>query len=81
MALDRNHPVTVQDAQALGYCVRGLRRGWNSFPEKQINGVSFEQFIHEGVTLGWLLDVGHPYADALAQHIIEKGSSNGQQRR
>lgn len=63
--------VTVQDAQALGYCVRGMRRGWNSFPEKTINGITFDEFIHKGVSLQWLLSLDHPYATTLANRIIE----------
>jgi len=76
MDLARKHwsmPVKVQDAQALGYCVRGLRRAWNS-NGKEINGVTFEQAIHQGVTLGWLIETGNPYTLRLAEFVLEKAT-------
>lgn len=71
--------VTVQDAQALGYCVLGQRRLWRSMQgaDQQINGVTFEDFIRRGVTVEWLLSTGHPYAGTLVTYVVRR-LQNGQ---
>lgn len=66
--------VTISDAQALGYCVAGTRKLWRSMQDDagQVNGVSFESFIKNGVTVRWLLDLNQPYTDTLAYYVVRK---------
>lgn len=60
---------THADAKALGYCNAGMRR-W--FPR---NGVTFEDFRHQGVTTDWLRATGDAMAIRLADHVEQQTRS------
>lgn len=69
--------ITARDALEHQFCVRGQRRIWNASPDLT-RGVTYEQFVKEGVTVWWLLETGNPYAAALVRRVLGK-DSNGQQ--
>ena len=54
---------THEDAKALGYCNSGLRK-W--FPR---DGVSFDDFRKDGVTVDWLRATGDAMAIRLAEAV------------
>ena len=55
--------VTHDDAKAFGYCNAGLRK-W--FPR---DGVSFDDFRQQGVTVEWLRATGDAMAARLADEV------------
>jgi len=57
---------THEDAKALGYCNAGLRK-W--FPR---NGVSFDDFRKDGVTVDWLRATGDAMAIRLAEAVEQR---------
>ena len=58
--------VTHEDAKALGYCNAGLRK-W--FPR---DGVSFDDFRKDGVTVDWLRATGDAMAIRLAEAVEQR---------
>ena len=58
--------VTHEDAKALGYCNAGLRK-W--FPR---DGVSFDDFRKDGVTVDWLRATGDAMAMRLAEAVEQR---------
>lgn len=63
--------ITARDALEHKFCVRGQRRLWNASPELT-QGVSFEEFVKQGVSVEWLLGTNNPYAKALVQRVLGK---------
>lgn len=65
--------VTVQDAQAIGFCVLGQRRLWRSYKENHpdlLDGLTFEEFVEKGTTVRLLLAMDNQYAyDVVAQAL------------
>lgn len=61
--------VTHDDAKAFGYCNAGLRK-W--FPR---NGVSFDDFRQQGVTVEWLRATGDAMAARLADEVERQRQS------
>lgn len=61
---------THEDAKALGYCNSGLRK-W--FPR---DGVSFDDFRKDGVTVDWLRATGDAMALRLAE-VVEQREREG----
>ena len=61
---------THEDAKALGYCNSGLRK-W--FPR---DGVSFDDFRKDGVTVHWLRATGDAMALRLAE-VVEQREREG----
>jgi len=59
---------TVQDAQELGFCVRGQRKLWRTHSPD----MTFEQFIRDGASAEWLMATGNPYAVKLATYVLSK---------
>ncbi len=57
---------THEDAKALGYCNSGLRK-W--FPR---DGVSFDDFRKDGVTVDWLRATGDAMAIRLAEAVEQR---------
>jgi hypothetical protein len=57
---------THEDAKALGYCNSGLRK-W--FPRE---GVSFDDFRKDGVTVDWLRATGDAMAIRLAEAVEQR---------
>jgi hypothetical protein len=57
---------THEDAKALGYCNSGLRK-W--FPR---DGVSFDDFRKDGVTVDWLRATGDAMAIRLAEVVEQR---------
>ena len=57
---------THEDAKALGYCNAGLRK-W--FPR---DGVSFDDFRKDGVTVDWLRATGDAMAIRLAEAVEQR---------
>ena len=57
---------THEDAKALGYCNSGLRK-W--FPR---DGVSFDDFRKDGVTVDWLRATGDAMAIRLAETVEQR---------
>lgn len=57
---------THEDAKALGYCNAGLRK-W--FPR---DGVSFDDFRKDGVTVDWLRATGDAMAIRLAETVEQR---------
>ena len=57
---------THEDAEALGYCNSGLRK-W--FPR---DGVSFDDFRKDGVTVDWLRATGDAMAIRLAEAVEQR---------
>ena len=57
---------THEDAKALGYCNAGLRK-W--FPR---DGVSFDDFRRDGVTVVWLRATGDAMAMRLAEAVEQR---------
>ena len=58
--------VTHEDAKGLGYCNAGLRK-W--FPR---DGVSFDDFRKDGVTVDWLRATGDAMAIRLAEAVEKR---------
>ncbi len=57
---------THEDAKSLGYCNSGLRK-W--FPR---DGVSFDDFRKDGVTVDWLRATGDAMAIRLAEAVEQR---------
>jgi len=57
---------THEDAKSLGYCNAGLRK-W--FPR---DGVSFDDFRKDGVTVDWLRATGDAMAIRLAEAVEQR---------
>ena len=64
-----NRVITARDALNHNFCVRGQRRLWNSSKEFT-RGVTYEEFIKQGVTVAWLLQTENPYAVTLVEKVL-----------
>lgn len=57
--------IRIADVQSAGYCTRGARRWFES------RGLSFRDFLREGVSAQTLLDTCDPMAEAVVKRAQE----------
>ena len=67
-----DHVITVQDVQALGMCVRGQRRFWNSDHELS-ELIPYNQFVKDGATVRQLIESGNEYIIGLINQRMANG--------
>ena len=63
--------ITIQELQALGFCVRGQRRLWLNNKDL-VGDMTFERFIREGGSVCWLLSTGNAFAINAVNRILGK---------
>lgn len=64
--------ITIDDVRAAGFCVKGLRRWFES------RGLDFQKFLDEGASISAATELNDAYVNAVVRLCLErKGAGDG----